>query len=188
MIRGRAARRVGRHRRGGPIDPAGAVALHTVARWFVGYPATAGAAVHFAGLPVPVATAVVGAWAGAYHRAVLGDDRGAPQGAYPHLVAAVGLLAAAAGMALAIVAALRAMAPTRPHRHVLLVSADGRALGHEVAARTGATVRTLHRLDAHAQHPDADGVVAAVLAAPHDRLLVTVDDDGSVHTIPYEHT
>ncbi len=74
----------------------------------------------------------------------------------------------------------------RPPRHVLLVSADGRTLADAVAARTGATVRPLHRLDVAPGVPDADAIAAAILASPHERLLVTVGDDGTVHAIPYD--
>ena len=82
----------------------------------------------------------------------------------------------------------RALGPAAPERrrNVLLVSADGRDLADRVAQRTGATVRMLHRIDVAARDVDADAVAAAVLASPHARLLVTVDGDGAVTTIPYE--
>jgi hypothetical protein len=292
-----------------------AVALHAVAQWFIGEPDAVRAAVHFATLPASLAAMVVGTWAWRYHRAVLGtvdQRRGEPERAYEYLVAAVGLLAAVAGVTMAVVAAIEAVAPAplaavEPHgrntlaaaltllvigaplwwafwrrlravtgageraelespsrrahlfvlfglaglaaaisivvvlfvvlrdllevslaatvvydlrvalaltltagavsayhwtvhqedraaaprqmrmrQHVLLVSADGRMLADRVAADTGATIRTLHRLDVAAAQIDAEHVTAAILASPHDRLLVTVDEDGTVHTIPYE--
>jgi hypothetical protein len=78
-------------------------------------------------------------------------------------------------------------APARPRR-VLLVSADGRGVAAAVAARTGARVRSLHRLDAPGRAVDVDAVSTAILGSPHERLLVTVDPDGAVHVIPYEPT
>jgi hypothetical protein len=74
----------------------------------------------------------------------------------------------------------------RQPRHILLVTSDGRTLADAVAERTGATVRTLHRLDVAHGRPDADAVADAILASPHARLLVTVDGDGTIHAIPYE--
>ncbi len=74
----------------------------------------------------------------------------------------------------------------RPPRHILLVSSDGRGLADVVAERTGANVRTLHRIDVAPGEPDAEAVAAAILASPHDRLLVTVDEDGTIRAIPYD--
>jgi hypothetical protein len=75
----------------------------------------------------------------------------------------------------------------RPARHVLLVSSNGQALADAVAQRTGATVRSLQRLDATpGQEPDADAVIDAIVTSPHERLLITVDQDGAFHAIPYE--
>lgn len=68
----------------------------------------------------------------------------------------------------------------------MLVSPDGRALADEITARTGAVVRTLHRLDVTAARLDTEVVIAAILASPHEQLLVTIGDDGVVQTIPYE--
>jgi hypothetical protein len=78
--------------------------------------------------------------------------------------------------------------PIHP-RTVLLVSPDGRQLADAVAAGTGASVRRLHRLDARPAPVDeetADAVSAAVLAAHHERVLVTVEADGVVRVIPYD--
>lgn len=83
----------------------------------------------------------------------------------------------------------RAAAPAQPpRRHVLLVSADGEETAAVLARRTGASVRTLHRLDVDAATVDTDAVAAAIMASPHARLLVTVDADGTIHAIPYERT
>ena len=49
---------------------------------------------------------------------------------------------------------------------------------------TGASVRTLHRLDVETGAVDADAIADAVAASPHTHLLVTVDGDGTVHAIP----
>jgi hypothetical protein len=82
-------------------------------------------------------------------------------------------------------AAMPAVSPTHP-RSVLLVSSDGRQLAASIAAGTGATVRRLHRLDAPEAPVDADDVTAAILADTHARVLVTVEEDGSVRVIPYD--
>lgn len=66
------------------------------------------------------------------------------------------------------------------------MSPDGQQPADRIAAATGATVRTWHRLDVAGGEVDADTVAAAILASPHERLLVTIDDDGTVHAIPYE--
>jgi hypothetical protein len=73
-----------------------------------------------------------------------------------------------------------------PHRHVLLVTADGAGLVGEVAARTGATVQALRRVDTAAADVDVAALAAAILDSSHPRLLVTVDGDGTVRVIPYE--
>jgi hypothetical protein len=76
-------------------------------------------------------------------------------------------------------------AVARPH-DVLLVSADGRDVATAVAAATGAKVRRLHRLDTAVGPIDAGDVAAAVLASPHEHVLVTVEADGTVQVIPYD--
>jgi hypothetical protein len=82
-----------------------------------------------------------------------------------------------------------AAAPTVAHpRHVLLVGPDGRQLAAGVAADTGARVRRLHRLDTAQTDVDAHQVANAILAVHHDSVVVTIDDDGEIHVIPYEPT
>jgi hypothetical protein len=75
-------------------------------------------------------------------------------------------------------------------RDVLLVGPDGRTLVSAIAASTGARVHGLHRLDLDPATDsgmiDVDRVSAAILAAPFDRVLVTVDADGTVSVVPYE--
>lgn len=75
-------------------------------------------------------------------------------------------------------------------RDVLLVSPDGRTLVSAIAAGTGARVHGLHRLDLDTATDmgmvDVDGVSAAILASPFDRVLVTIDPDGTVSVVPYE--
>lgn len=92
-----------------------AVLVHTGLQWFVGVPAADGAALHFEPVPGALAAGVVGAWLWWYHRAVLGwehdRERTEPERIYTYLVAAVGLLAAAGGLTVAIVAAIEALGP-----------------------------------------------------------------------------
>lgn len=83
-------------------------ALYRVAVWFVGDPSSPTAAGHFANLPTLIAVAVVGLLVWWYHRAVLA---GGPQAGrtevsriYEYLIAGIGLLAAAAGLATIIIA------------------------------------------------------------------------------------
>jgi hypothetical protein len=83
----------------------------------------------------------------------------------------------------------RAATPPRPpRRQVLLVSPDGAEAAAALAERTGASVRSLHRLDVDvdAGAVDADAIADAVAASTHTHLLVTVDADGTVHAIPIE--
>jgi hypothetical protein len=75
--------------------------------------------------------------------------------------------------------------PTHP-RHVLLVGPDGRQLAAAVATDTGARVRSLHRLDTARTDVDAHRVAEAILAVHHDNVVVTIEEDGEVHVIPYE--
>lgn len=103
---------------GGSLVVAGAVAvgLHSVLQWFVGVPVSARAAVHFEVLPGAVAAAVAGGWAWWYHRTVLeeasGRRRTEPERTYEYLVGGVGLVAAASGVAVAVMAAIQAVAPS----------------------------------------------------------------------------
>jgi hypothetical protein len=108
-------------------------------------------------LRVAVALVIIAGGLSAYHWMVLRDDRRA----LPHR-------------------------DERPDRHVLLVSADGDQLADGVAARTGAKVQVLRRVDVAASAVDPDAVSEAILASPHPRLLVTVEGDGTIHAIPYE--
>lgn len=84
----------------------------------------------------------------------------------------------------------RALAPPTPElervREVLLVSPDGRSLATAVATETGARVRSLHRLDGPPLDIDPHVIGEAVRSVHHRRVLVTIDDDGSVHVTPYE--
>jgi hypothetical protein len=69
---------------------------------------------------------------------------------------------------------------------VLLVGPDGRQLAAAVATDTGARVRSLHRLDTARTDVDAHRVAEAILAVHHDNVVVTIEEDGEVHVIPYE--
>lgn len=299
-----------------------AIALHTALDWLFGVGDSASAAVHFERLPGALTAIAVGAWSWWYHRSVLAErerpSRTEPERTYSYLVAAVGLVAATAGAASGIVAAIQAVAtpplaaadpagreafvaaltllaigaplwalywrglerragagdvgerrsPSRraylflvvgaggltavgsavgllfvffrdllegtlgtvtvydlrvavgvglaaaavtgyhwtvyredraargqraaAPRTVLLVTADGRDLGARLAARTGAHVRTLRRLDGRpagggdAPAVDVEAVAAAVLASPHERVLVLVDGGDQLRVIPFE--
>jgi hypothetical protein len=295
-----------------------ALSLHAVLQWYLGVPDAVSAAAQFEVLPGAFAGLVVGGAAWAYHRAVLGEVAGLrrtePGRAYEHVAAAVGLLAAASGATVAIMAAIQAVAPTpvastdpqgrnalvvavtllvvgaplwgvfwsrlerraaavevaeiaSPSRRaylflvlvaagattaislvvvlytvfrdlieatlapvvfyelraavalaatagavaayhwtvhrsdrgrlpvkekfetrtVVLVSPDGNGLAAEVSARTGARVRTLHRLDTPgAAAVDVDALVEAITAAPQGKVLVVLDAAGAVRVIPYE--
>lgn len=90
------------------------VALYQVLVWFLGEPSSAEAVRHFAGTPAALACAVVGALTWWYHRQVLGAARAARTEVtrvYDYLMAGVALLAAAAGVATVLVAAIEAIAP-----------------------------------------------------------------------------
>jgi hypothetical protein len=78
-------------------------------------------------------------------------------------------------------------ADVHPSR-VLLLSPDGDELAATVAADTGARVKSLHRLDAPHLDVDAHAVADAILAVHHRSVIVTVDEDGTIHVIPYEPT
>jgi hypothetical protein len=82
-------------------------------------------------------------------------------------------------------AATSAPVPTHPRR-VLLVGPDGRQFAAAVATDTGARVRSLHRLDTARTDVDAHRVAEAILAVHHDNVVVTIEEDGEVHVIPYE--
>lgn len=92
-----------------------ATVLHAVLQWSVGVRDSM-ASGHFAVVPGALATGVVGAWAFAYHRAVLdevdGRARTEPERAYEYIGAAVGLLAASAGVAVTLVALVEALGPS----------------------------------------------------------------------------
>lgn len=92
-----------------------AVILDAVLQWLVGVPESPLAASHFALVPEALSAGLVGAWAWGYHRTVLVSAperrRTEPERAYNYLAAAVSLVAAASGVAVAIVALLEALAP-----------------------------------------------------------------------------
>ena len=295
----------------------GGIALHRVLQWWLGDPATGLAATHFDVLPGALAAAVVGLSVWWYHRRVLAAQplrrRSEPERAFGYLVAAVGLLATAAGITVAIMAGILAVVPpafatpvsqantlvlaltlllvgtpvwwtfwrrlqtqvaggepvergsvsrrvylmlliggagltamislasvlfaffrdlldgrlaisvlrdvrtglglvvtagavagyhwmvhrqdraavepapqTIHPRSVLLISADGVGLAAAIADATGAKVERLHRLDTAEHDVDVAGLTAAVLAAPYERVMVTVGEAGEVSVIPFE--
>lgn len=121
---------------GGLLASVGAAAtiLHAALQWTVGVPDTDLASAHFSVVPVSLAVGLVGAWAWAYHRAVVAEGgqrrRTEPERAYEYVGAAVGLLAASAGVAVALVALIEALAPAP------LASADPTGRGVLVTAVT----------------------------------------------------
>jgi hypothetical protein len=92
--------------------------LHTVLVWLVGDPRSTVAAVHFRSAPTSAAAAVVGTLIWWYHHAVL-ESAGVAAGrsevrrVYEYLMAAIGLLAAAAGL-VTLLASLGEAAAGRP--------------------------------------------------------------------------
>lgn len=94
---------------------AGGVALHAFVQWWIGVPDATSAGVHFEILPGAVATALVGTWVWWYHRGVLTTEAGTvrtePERVYGYLVSGIGLIAAAAGVTVGIMAAIQAFTP-----------------------------------------------------------------------------
>jgi hypothetical protein len=90
--------------------------LHTALVWLIGDPGTASVAEHFAGLPGMLAGTVVGLVVWWYHHAVLEaagvEPRSEPRRIYEYLMAAIGLLAAAAGLTTLLVAFIEAATGT----------------------------------------------------------------------------
>lgn len=92
------------------------VLLHTVLVWLVGDPGTTSATRHFGDVPEMLAATVVGLAVWWYHHAVLEaeevEKRTEPRRIYEYLMAAIGLLAAAAGLTTLLVAFIEAIAGT----------------------------------------------------------------------------
>jgi len=87
---------------------AASTALYRVAVWLIGDPSAPTAAGHFANLPSLIATALVGLLVWWYHRAVLasGPQLGRTEVSriYEYLIAGIGLIAGAAGLAAIVIA------------------------------------------------------------------------------------
>lgn len=87
---------------------------YTVLVWLLGNPDTGDAARHFVTLPTLLAVAIVGLVVWWYHRAVWtavdAPGRSEPRRAYDYLISAVGLVAAAAGLTMILVAGVEALA------------------------------------------------------------------------------
>ncbi len=93
---------------------AASVLLWQVLVWFLGDPFGTGAQEHFEGSPDALAFTVVGLLLWWYHGAVLAEARESRtevRRVYEYLVSAIGLLAAAAGVGMVIVAAIEAFTP-----------------------------------------------------------------------------
>lgn len=89
-------------------------ALFLILDWYFGGSADS-ASVHFEGLPALIAAALVGAGILLYHRAVFraeGVGRTEPRRVYDYLVSAAGLLAAAFGVTVVLVAVIQSVLPT----------------------------------------------------------------------------
>lgn len=90
--------------------------LHTVLVWLVGDPGTTSGSRHFGDVPEMLAATVVGLAVWWYHHAVLdsveGEKRSEPRRIYEYLMAAIGLLAAAAGLTTLLVAFIETVAGT----------------------------------------------------------------------------
>jgi hypothetical protein len=94
---------------------AAAGALHALLQWWFGVPEASTAAAHFDLLPGTLAATITGLWVWRYHRGVLdtgtATTRTEPERVYTYLVSAVGLIAAAGGATVAIMAAIQALTP-----------------------------------------------------------------------------
>jgi hypothetical protein len=92
---------------------AGATVLYDLLVWFLGRPTSVDASRHFSDTPTLAATVVVGGLVWWYHREVLDEaeaaDRSEARRVYEYLMAAVGLLAAAGGIATVLVAVIEAL-------------------------------------------------------------------------------
>ncbi len=90
------------------------VAGWTALVWLIGDPGTNSATEHFAGTPSAVATAVVGLVVWWYHQAVLAEQRTTQRSeverVYDYLMSGLGLVAAAVGLTMVIVALVEALA------------------------------------------------------------------------------
>jgi hypothetical protein len=90
--------------------------LHTVLVWLVGDPGTTSATRHFGDVPEMLAATAVGLAVWWYHHAVLDsvevEKRTEPRRIYEYLMAAIGLMAAAAGLTTLLVALIEAVAGT----------------------------------------------------------------------------
>lgn len=93
---------------------AASTVLYDILVWLIGQPAADDPAVHFNGFPAALATAVVGMTVWWYHHAVLEEaaagERTEARRIYEYLMAGVGLLTAAAGVATVLVAFVEAVA------------------------------------------------------------------------------
>jgi len=87
--------------------------IYSVLVWFFGDAGTAAAAAHFRDVPSAIGAFAVGIITWWYHRAILEEDRKTTrtevQRVYEYLMAGIGLLAAAGGLAMILVALVEAM-------------------------------------------------------------------------------
>lgn len=87
--------------------------LYSALVWFLGDPGTSSAATHFRNVPSAFGAVCVGVIAWWYHHAILEEDRKTSrtevQRIYEYLMAGIGLLAAAGGLAMILVALLEAL-------------------------------------------------------------------------------
>jgi hypothetical protein len=89
------------------------VVLYEILVWLVGEPSTTTASGHFENVPMAAAAAIVGVLVWWYHRAVLAEVRTTARSEveriYEYLMAGIGLLAAAGGLTLVLVALLESL-------------------------------------------------------------------------------
>jgi hypothetical protein len=92
------------------------IVLYEILVWLVGEPTSADASRHFDNVPMAAAAAVVGGLVWWYHRAVLAETRtlvrNEVERIYEYLMAGIGLLAAAGGLTLVLVALLESLTET----------------------------------------------------------------------------
>ncbi|MFB9732728.1 DUF5671 domain-containing protein [Ornithinimicrobium kibberense] len=149
------------------------VLAYDVLVWLVGDPAATTASEHFAGAPDLAGVVVVGLLVWWYHQEVLGAGRAAARTevrrVYEYVMAAVGLLAASAGLVMVIVTLVEAIAAGRDL--VVGGSALNALLAALVLLTVGLPVWWWHwRLAQHARADDP----AAELASPTRRTYLLV--------------
>lgn len=91
----------------------GIIAIYRVLVWFIGDPTTDVATTYFAGTPTALASALVGTLAWWYHKSLLPlrAERTETHRVYEYLMSAISLIASTVGLAIVIVALIKALTP-----------------------------------------------------------------------------